>query len=288
MANQFTSKHDIHPLDRYIKWLANRRLMLSAWIITILVGVLLSYHFNQWTLLPRFGCIGIMIGTLLTLSALFSDGIYLSNAKAFGFASTDEEGKTRVTSKAGRDVSINILWGVTLIMISSVINAFGDLVGTIGGFRLSYEPAFWSAIGAIGAALAAFLSYRVTIKSMQYQNESLTELKRKNKFDLLSAYAARANGSALGQDDSEWSFAQFANIMLAMKTARDEIIKLRSEKYLLQEDAKNHFISSLDHQIISSFLKGTPPDAAYKPLGSIQHALIIEPLWNENRLFFGL
>ncbi|MDM2723492.1 hypothetical protein [Citrobacter sp. Cy230] len=128
MNNQYRSKHDIHPLDPYIKWLANRKIMLSAWVITILVGIWLSHYFNQWSLLPRFGCIGIMIGTLLTLSPLFSEGIYLSNAEAFGFAGSDEDGKVAVTSEEGRNVSINILWGVILIIVSSAINGFGDLI----------------------------------------------------------------------------------------------------------------------------------------------------------------
>ncbi|MEH3412313.1 hypothetical protein [Phytobacter diazotrophicus] len=129
MSDTYRSKHDIHPLDPYIKWLANRNLMLATWGITILVGVVLSGYFEQWSLLPRFGCIGIMIGTLLTLSPMFADGVYLSQAEAFGFGSVDEEGKTAVTSAEGRKVSLNILWGVGLVIISSFINAFGDLLG---------------------------------------------------------------------------------------------------------------------------------------------------------------
>lgn len=288
MNNRFTSKHDVHPLDPYIKWLANRKLMLTAWIVVILGGVLSSFYFNQWSMLPRFGCIGIMIGTLLTLSPLFSAGIYLSNSEAFGFASLDEEGNTCVTSEEGRKVSINILWGVILIIISSVINAFGDLIGNIGGVQLSHGPEFWSAIGGIAAAIAAFLSYSVTKKSARYQNESLIELKKKNTLDLLSSYADRANGAALGQDDSDWTFAQFANVMLAIKSAKLEIMKLSEKDYLSLHDAKEHFISSLDHQIVSAFEKGPVPDAAYKPMGPIQSAMKIEPLWAENKIFFNM
>lgn len=129
MSNQFRSKHDIHPLDPYIKWLANRAFMLVIWLGVIAMGVLLSKYHGQWNILPRFGSIGIMIGTLLTLSPLFADGIYLSQAEAFGFAGTDEDGKTSVTSEEGRKVSINIFWGVILIVLSSLINAFGDYLG---------------------------------------------------------------------------------------------------------------------------------------------------------------
>ncbi|MEN3754419.1 hypothetical protein ABC733_22535 [Mangrovibacter sp. SLW1] len=129
MTNQYRSRHDIHPLDPYIKWLANRKIMLSVWAVTIVAGACCSGYFHQWTLLPRFGCIGIMIGTLLTLSPMFADGIYLSQAEAFGFGSADEEGKVTVTSPEGRKVSLNILFGVVVIIISSFINAFGDLLG---------------------------------------------------------------------------------------------------------------------------------------------------------------
>lgn len=111
MRNKFRSKHDIHPLDPYIKWLANRTFMIFVWLGVIVTGVLLSKHYGQWNILPRFGSIGIMIGTLLTLSPLFADGIYLSQAEAFGFGGIDEDGKTSVTSEDGRNVSINIFWG---------------------------------------------------------------------------------------------------------------------------------------------------------------------------------
>ena len=70
--------------------------------------------------------------TFLTLSPLFRGGIYLSDAEAFGFASLDEYGKTTSTSEEGRAVSIIIVIGVILIIISTVINGFGDyFVGLI-------------------------------------------------------------------------------------------------------------------------------------------------------------
>lgn len=129
MSDKYRSKHDFHPFDPYIKWLANRIFMIGSWIVIMTLGLYLSEHYSQWSILPRFGAIGIMIGTLLTLSPLFADGIYLSQSEAFGFACLDEEGKTRVTSEEGRRVSVNIFWGVILIVLSSFINAFGDYLG---------------------------------------------------------------------------------------------------------------------------------------------------------------
>lgn len=72
MSESTRSKQDIHYLDGYIKWLANRKLMISSWFISMIAGVILSSFFDQWSLISRFGCIGIMIGTLLTLSPLFN------------------------------------------------------------------------------------------------------------------------------------------------------------------------------------------------------------------------
>lgn len=129
MSDKYRSKHDFHPFDPYIKWLANRIFMIGSWLVIMALGLYLSEHYSQWSILPRFGAIGIMIGTLLTLSPLFADGIYLSQSEAFGFACLDEEGKTRVTSEEGRKVSVNIFWGVILIVFSSFINAFGDFLG---------------------------------------------------------------------------------------------------------------------------------------------------------------
>ena len=129
MSNIRRSKHDLHPFDPYIKWLANRIFMIGSWIVVMALGLYLSEHYSQWSILPRFGALGIMIGTLLTLSPLFADGIYLSQSEAFSFGSLDDEGKTRVTTEEGRKVSINIFWGVILIVFSSFINAFGDYLG---------------------------------------------------------------------------------------------------------------------------------------------------------------
>lgn len=129
MSNIRRSKHDLHPFDPYIKWLANRIFMIGSWIVVMALGLYLSEHYSQWSILPRFGAIGIMIGTLLTLSPLFADGIYLSQSEAFSFGSLDDEGKTGVTTEEGRKVSINIFGGVILIVFSSFINAFGDYLG---------------------------------------------------------------------------------------------------------------------------------------------------------------
>lgn len=60
--------------------------MPPLWISSVALGAFTSWHEQDWTWLARFGAIGVMIGTLLTLSPLFRGGIYLSNSDSFGFA----------------------------------------------------------------------------------------------------------------------------------------------------------------------------------------------------------
>lgn len=124
--NPNISKHDIHRLDELFYYIGSRWVMLPLWIASVALGTLISWVDHDWTWLARFGAIGVMIGTLLTLSPLFRGGIYLSNAEAFGFGSQDDEGKTTSTSPEGRATSNNIVIGIALIILSSIINAFGD------------------------------------------------------------------------------------------------------------------------------------------------------------------
>lgn len=129
--NPNTSKEDIHPLDGLFYYIGSRWVMLPLWISSVALGAFISWHDQDWTWLARFGAIGVMVGTLLTLSPLFRGGIYLSNAESFGFAGLDSEGKTTTTSAEGRSTSINIVIGIALIIVSSVINAFGDYLAKV-------------------------------------------------------------------------------------------------------------------------------------------------------------
>lgn len=122
------SKHDIHPLDGLFYYIGSRWVMIPLWFSTVVIGILVSIANDDWTWLARFGALGVMIGTLLTLSPLFRGGIYLSNAIAFSFGSLDEERNTTSTTPESRSTSINMVIGIGLIVFSSVINAFGDII----------------------------------------------------------------------------------------------------------------------------------------------------------------
>ncbi len=59
---------------------------------------------------------------------MFYNGIYLSRPEVSAFARLDDETAVIKTTKEGRAVSINIMYGVVLIILSSFISAFGDLL----------------------------------------------------------------------------------------------------------------------------------------------------------------
>lgn len=148
-------------------------------------------------------------------------------------------------------------------------------------------PEKWSALAGCASAIAAIISLIITTRGLKYQNESLKESKRRNIEDLLSSLAQRANASAKECADVEWSFAQFANVMLAIDTARNIVEHLDGRVAISEEDASKYFKDLLDHQIISSFRAGHPPDGAFKEFRSIEEALIVVKLWNPNAHFLG-
>lgn len=122
------SKIDIHPLDKYIKWMANKYIMLSIFIFILIFGVISSYIYDNSIMIVKSGSLGAMIGTLLTLSPMFSSGIYLSKPDSARFARLDKEDKIIKTTDEGRKASSGVACGVVLIIISTFISTFGDLI----------------------------------------------------------------------------------------------------------------------------------------------------------------
>lgn len=121
---------DIHKLDPFFYYIGSRTLMLVLWAVVTAAGMLASCMLHNWSLFPRFGAIGIMIGTLMTLSPLFINGIYLSTMQVgfFDVSNRGKDGKNSYTDPESRYTSNNIVIGVFIIVISSVINAFGDYI----------------------------------------------------------------------------------------------------------------------------------------------------------------
>ena len=149
------------------------------------------------------------------------------------------------------------------------------------------SPESWSAVGGCASAVAAAISLLITWRGLNFQNETLTETKKRNIQDLLSAHALRANTSTLGQDASQWSFSQFANVMFAIDSARKIVNSLNEKSGISQGDAREYFINQLEHQIISALNNNCPPDGAFQPKGTIQEAIKVVQLWNPNAHFLG-
>ncbi|MFP2273236.1 hypothetical protein ACLEXX_02035 [Enterobacter ludwigii] len=148
-------------------------------------------------------------------------------------------------------------------------------------------PEKWSAIAGCASAFAAIISLVITTKGLKSQNESLKESKRRNIQDLLASLAQRANASVKERADANWSFAQFANVMLSIDTAKTAVERIDISAGISKEEASDYFKNLLDHQIISSFRAGQPPDGAFKEYSSIDEALVIVKLWNPNAHFLG-
>lgn len=129
--DDWVSQDDKHPLDQIFYILGNRTLLLSLGLLSISTGFYIAKSTCQMDWIARGGGLGVLFGTLLTLSPLFRNGIYLSVSIAFGFGSTGSDGKTSSTSKISRHTANNIVFGVFLLVISSVINVFGDKIGAM-------------------------------------------------------------------------------------------------------------------------------------------------------------
>lgn len=142
-----------------------------------------------------------------------------------------------------------------------------------------------SAISGIGAAIAAFLSWRVSVNSAENQRDSLNELKRKNLFDLLNLHADRANDASQGLLSQDWNFSQFMNVMRAIASASREVDQLPDIGIITKEEGILFFIDRLDSQILNSLSSQEPPDCAYAPVGPVRWASHSKDLWEKNRRF---
>lgn len=126
-----TSKHDIHRFDRYIKFLGNKKAVVTFAVLMGLSGILLSIINSEWSWFSRFGSLITVAGLLLISSPSFVKGIYLSNAAAFSFAEKDSDGNTMVTNDEGRKIGSKIFTGIVITIMGTVIWGFGDLVGQL-------------------------------------------------------------------------------------------------------------------------------------------------------------
>lgn len=145
-----------------------------------------------------------------------------------------------------------------------------------------------SAIAAVAAAYSAFESGRSAKTSLNYQRDAIKLEREKHLHELLGADASNASGNVRGLDSSAWSFSHIANILNAMKSARQRILEA---SYFLSDNEidklKSYFKSQLSHEINIVFNQIDPPDCLFQPKGPIKLSQEAETLWSINKEFFG-
>lgn len=126
-----TSKHDIHRFDSYIKFLGNKKAVITFSVFMALAGIFISTFNSDWLWFSRFGSLITVAGLLLISSQSFVKGIYLANASATICAELDKEGNAIVTNEEDRKIGSKIFTGIVITIIGTVIWGFGDLVGKL-------------------------------------------------------------------------------------------------------------------------------------------------------------
>ncbi len=122
------SKYDIHKFDKFIKFLGSANYVMAFAFLMIACGVVISTITKEWMWFSRFGALVTISGLLLTSSPLFVKGIYLSVSGAFGFASRDEDGNSRVVTPQARKIGDAVFLGIVITIFGTLIWGFGDLL----------------------------------------------------------------------------------------------------------------------------------------------------------------
>lgn len=126
------SHHDVHVLDKFIRPFGSSVFVLILATTSASIGIYLSQRGCDWTWFSRFGSVITVAGLLLVSSPVFDQGVYLSRASAFGFASRDEHGNSRITDETSRKAGNKVLIGIAVSICGTLIWGFGDLIGKLG------------------------------------------------------------------------------------------------------------------------------------------------------------
>ncbi|MBC3777968.1 hypothetical protein [Pseudomonas sp. SWRI99] len=120
---------DSHPLDPWVKWLANRTFIYLLALASLVAGVSLSIWKGDWTMLNRFGAVIAVAGLLFTMAPVFANGFYRSQSGAGRYG--DLQGDDLVTTTPSeRRAGSNVAAGIAVSIVGALINAFGDLGGS--------------------------------------------------------------------------------------------------------------------------------------------------------------
>lgn len=152
----------------------------------------------------------------------------------------------------------------------------------------TFGVAFFSAIAAGSAALAAISSGRSAKEALKQQRNSFKFDKERHYLELLKSDALKANASVHNTAGMDWKFYQAANATYAMESARQTI--LGSAAFLNEEEIqrlKDFFKEQLCYEITSETKEGYNLADAFleSHKGFIDSREVIQ-LWLENLRFF--
>lgn len=122
------SKIDRHWLDPRLKGLAKPCPIFIFSISSFLIGLIIAILTKDWSWVSRASSLITISGLLLTMSQTFIQGIYISQSTAGRFGSKDSKGKTVITTEEERQIGRNVVYGIFVTILGTVLWGFGDLI----------------------------------------------------------------------------------------------------------------------------------------------------------------
>jgi hypothetical protein len=119
---------DIHFLDPFIKRLASRWILVALSVSAVFAGYGLSVLNADWSYINRFGAVVIVAGLFLTMSPIFSNGIYRSQSGVGTLGGLTPDNEIMTTTLQDRKVGGDVVLGMAITIFGTLMNAFGDLL----------------------------------------------------------------------------------------------------------------------------------------------------------------
>lgn len=122
-----TGKHDMHRLDRIVKVLESKAVIIFFAVCMAIAGVVLSVVNSEWLWFSRFGSLITVAGLLLISSPSF----LASDTPAVSLVKIDDSYDNEVINRKQRKVGSETFTGIIISIMGTVVWGFGDLIGQI-------------------------------------------------------------------------------------------------------------------------------------------------------------
>ncbi len=122
-----TSKHDMHRLDRIVKILESKSVIILFAACMAVAGIALSVVHSEWLWFSRFGSLITVAGLLLISSPSF----LASDTPAVSLVKIDDSYEREAINRKQRKVGSETFTGIIISIMGTVVWGFGDLIGQI-------------------------------------------------------------------------------------------------------------------------------------------------------------